>query len=69
MAQGPAPASVAFANANLISLEHDGVERGRTILVRGDHIAAIGSSHELKPPADALVLDSNQPKLVPNDLT
>ena len=44
------PMTLAFTNANVIPLDHNGVEQGWTVLVRGDRIAEVGSRHEVKVP-------------------
>jgi imidazolonepropionase-like amidohydrolase len=56
---------VAFTNANVISLDHEGVEQGRTVLVRGNRIAEVGSKSEVKTPSDAVVIDCTGQYLVP----
>jgi len=56
---------VAFTNASVISLDHEGVEQSRTVLVRGDRIAEVGSKSEVKVPADAVIIDCNGQYLVP----
>ena len=65
LAQGPQPMTVAFTNANVILLDHEGVEQGWTVLVRGDRIAAVGSRYEVKVPSDAVVIDCAGQYLVP----
>jgi hypothetical protein len=48
---------IAFKHANVILLDHEGVDPDRTVLVRGDHIAEVGSTSEVKVPSDAVVID------------
>ena len=64
-AQGPQSTTVAFTNVNVIRLDHEGVQQGRTVLVRGDRIVAVGSRSEIKAPSDAFVIDGAGQYLVP----
>ena len=57
--------SIAFTNANVIPLDHESVEPDRTVLVRGDRIAEVGSVSEIKVPSDAVVIDCTGRYLVP----
>jgi len=57
--------TIAFTNANVIPLDHNGVEEGWTVLVRGDRIAEVGSRYEVKVPSDAAVIDCTGQYLVP----
>src|SRR5262249_4469001 len=59
------PMTIAFTNANVIPLDHNGVEQGWTVLVRGDRIAEVGSRYEVKVPSDAAVIDCTEQYLVP----
>jgi Amidohydrolase family len=59
------PMTIAFTNANVIPLDHNGVEQGWTVLVRGDRIAEVGSRFEVKVPSDAAVIDCTGQYLVP----
>jgi hypothetical protein len=65
LAQRQQPMIVAFTNANVIPLDHNGVEQGWTVLVRGDRIAEVGSRYEVKVPSDAAVIDCTGRYLVP----
>ena len=65
LAQKQPPMTIAFTNANVIPLDHEGVEPDRTVLVRGDRIAAVGSRYEVKVPSDAVVIDCTGRYLVP----
>src|SRR5437868_612575 len=56
-AQVPEPPAIAFTNASVVPLDREGVERGQTVLVRGDRIAAIGSTSEVSLPAGATIVD------------
>src|SRR5437867_11908481 len=57
LAQGVQPIPFVFANVNVIPSDHEGVQQGRTVLVRGDRIAAVGSRSEIKVPPDAVAMD------------
>jgi len=59
------PMTIAFTNANVIPLDHNGIEQGWTVLVLGDRIAEVGSRYEVKVPADAVVIDCTGRYLVP----
>src|SRR5262249_41478577 len=59
------PMTIAFTNANAIPLDHNGVEQGWTVLVRGDRIAESGNRYEVKVPSDAVVIDCTGQYLVP----
>src|SRR5215831_7184739 len=59
------PMTIAFTNANAIPLDHNGVEQGWTVLVRGDRIAEVGSRYEVKVPSDTVVIDCAGQYLVP----
>src|SRR5262249_9719856 len=65
LAQGPQPVTVAFTNVNVVPLSHEGIEPGRTVLVRGDRITEVGSRSEIKVPSDAVVMDGTGQYLVP----
>jgi hypothetical protein len=56
---------IAFTNANVIPLDHEGVEPNRTVLVRGDRIVEVGTRSEVKVPSDAVVIDCIGRYLVP----
>jgi Amidohydrolase family len=64
LAQRP-PMTTAFTNANVISLDHEGVEQGQVVLVRGDRISEVGSRYEVKIPSGAAVIDCTGQYLVP----
>src|SRR5437667_4499269 len=57
LAQKQLPMTIAFTNANVIPLDQESVEPDRTVLVRGDRIAEVGSGSEIKVPSDAVVID------------
>src|SRR5882762_2599648 len=59
------PTTIAFTNVNVIPLDHEGVEQGRIVLVRGDRIAEVGSGREIKVPSDAVVIDCTGRYLLP----
>lgn len=63
--QAPQAATVAFTNANVIPLDHEGVEQAQTVLVLGDRIAAIGRRSEVHIPPEAVVIDCTGAYLVP----
>src|SRR5712692_731408 len=65
LAQKQPPRTIAFTNANVIPLDHEGVEPDRTVLVRGDRIVEVGSRSEIKAPSDAVVIDCTGRYLVP----
>ena len=65
LAQGPQPLAVAFTNVNVIPLDHERVELGRTVLVRGDRIAGVGGRFEIEVPSGAVVIDGAGQYLVP----
>src|SRR5262245_917973 len=65
LAQRHQSMTTAFTNANVIPLDHNGVEQGWTVLVRGDRIAEVGSRYEVKVPSDAAVIDCTGQYLVP----
>lgn len=56
---------IAFTNASVVPLDHKGIERGQTVLVRGDRIAAIGSTSEVSVPVGATIIDCTGQYLVP----
>ena len=53
---------VTFVNVNVVSMDRDQVEPGRTVTVRGDRIVAIGAS---SPPDGSLVVDGRGGYLAP----
>ena len=57
--------TIAFTNVNVIPLDREGVEHGRTGLVRGERIAEIGSRSEIKVPSDSVAIDCTGEYLVP----
>jgi imidazolonepropionase-like amidohydrolase len=65
LAQRQQPVIMAFTNANVIPLDHNGVGQGWTVLVRGDRIAEVGDRYEVKVPSDAAVIDCTGQYLVP----
>src|SRR5207249_9896013 len=65
LAQGVQPATFAFTNVNAISLDHEGVEQAQTVVVRGDRIAAVGSSYGVEVPSDAVVINGTGQYLLP----
>jgi imidazolonepropionase-like amidohydrolase len=65
LVQASQPLTVAFTNVDVIPLHHEGVERGRTVLVRGDRIVGVGNRSEIKVPLGAVVVDGAGQYLVP----
>lgn len=65
LAQGRQPTAVALANANVIPLDHPGIDRNQTVLVRGDRIVQVGDRSEITVPSDALVIGCAGQYLVP----
>jgi hypothetical protein len=57
--------TIAFINANLISLDHDGVVPLQTVIVKDDRINAIGSVDDVIIPTGATVIDATGSYLVP----
>lgn len=57
------PVTIAFTNVNVIPLDHEGVQPGASVLVRGDRIAEVGA--DVKVPPDAVVIDGAGQYLVP----
>ena len=55
----------AIVNVNVVSMDSEHVDAGRTVLVRGDRILAIGAAGELAPPRGATVIDGAGRWLVP----
>jgi imidazolonepropionase-like amidohydrolase len=53
---------VAFVNVNVVSMDREQIEPGRTVTVRGDRIVAIDDS---TPPAEHFVVDGSGGYLVP----
>jgi len=49
--------TVAFTNANVIPLDHNGVGQGWTVLVRDDRIVEVGDRSEIKVPPNAVTID------------
>lgn len=63
----PARAQVttAFQNVNLISMERNELDPGRTVIVKGERIVAIGATGEVPLPADAVVIEGAGRYLLP----
>ena len=57
--------AIAIVNVNVISMDGERVDAGRTVLVRGDRIVAIGAAGELPVPTGATVIDGAGRYLVP----
>ena len=57
--------ATAIVNVNVVSMDSEHVDAGRTVLVRGDRILAIGAAGELAPPRGATVIDGAGRWLVP----
>jgi hypothetical protein len=55
----------AFVNANVISMAREEVEHGRTVIIQGDRIVAIGSTEDTSLPSNALVVDGTGRFLLP----
>jgi len=55
----------AFVNVNLVSMEHDGVVRGQTVLVHGAVISDIGPASAVAIPACAIKIDGTGLYLLP----
>ena len=64
-AAAPEEAAVAFVNVNLIRMDRERVETGRTVLTRGSRIAAIGARSAVTVPDDALVIQGEGRFLTP----
>ena len=56
---------VAFRNVNIIPMDVERVETGRTVLVRGERIVAIGAADEISIPDDATVVEGGGRFLLP----
>jgi len=62
----PKPASeIAFVNVAVIPMDGERLLTGRTVLIRGDRIAAIGPGTELLVPPGTTVIDGSGRYLVP----
>ena len=57
--------TTAIVNVNVIPMDSERVDAGRTVLVRGDRILAIGAAGELAVPRGAAVIDGAGRYLVP----
>ena len=64
-AAAPEEAAVAFVNVNLIRMDRERIETGRTVLARGGRIAAIGARSAVTVPDDALVIQGEGRFLTP----
>ena len=64
-AEGQELQPIVFTNANVLPLDHEGVEQGRTVLIRGDRIAQLGSASEVKVPSNAVIINCTGQYLVP----
>jgi imidazolonepropionase-like amidohydrolase len=62
---GQQPATIAFVNVNVVALDHEGVERDRSVLVRGDRIIAVGIKSDVEVPSGAVVIDGAGKYLTP----
>lgn len=59
------PAVVAFDGVHVVSMEREGIDRDRVVLVRDGRIEAIGSRSEVKVPAGATRIDARGKYLMP----
>lgn len=57
--------ATAVVNVNVVPIDSEHVDAGRTVLVRGDRILGIGAAGELAPPRGAMVIDGAGRWLVP----
>lgn len=57
--------TVAFVDVNVIPMDTERTLKDQTVLVQGDRIIEIGSSAEITPPADAIIIDANGAYLMP----
>ena len=57
--------ATAIVNVNVVPMDSERVDAGRTVLVRGDRILAIGAAGELAAPRGATVIDGAGRWLVP----
>ena len=57
--------TVAFVNVNLIRMDSERIERGQTVIVSAERIAAIGTPPDVQPPQGATVIDGSGRYLVP----
>jgi hypothetical protein len=55
----------AFINVNLVPMTSDTVIPNQTVLVKGGRIETVGSSHEIKVPQKAIVIDGKGAWLMP----
>ena len=61
----PASLATAFVNVQLIRMDQERIELDQTVLVQGDRIVAVGRSADLRPPANAQVVDGQARYLLP----
>ena len=59
------PSIIAFVNVSVVAMDHDGMVREQTVLVRGATISEIGPTSAIKIPAHALVIDGSGRYLLP----
>src|SRR5438046_1602926 len=64
-AEGQELQPIVFTNANVLPLDHEAVEQGRTVLIRGDRIAQLGSASQVKVPSNAVIINCTGQYLVP----
>ncbi len=62
---GSPASATAFVNVNLIRMQSERVEPGQTVIVRGDRIAVIGPSADVRLPQGATVIEGAGRYLVP----
>jgi cytosine/adenosine deaminase-related metal-dependent hydrolase len=60
-----ASAAIAFVNVNLIPMDRERVVPGQTVVIRGDHIIAIGPTPDVAVPTGATVVDGAGRYLMP----
>jgi imidazolonepropionase-like amidohydrolase len=56
---------IALVGARVITMRGDEVIENGTVLIDGNHIAFVGSSSDVKPPADAKVIDVSGKTIMP----
>ncbi|HJS42003.1 MAG TPA: amidohydrolase family protein [Gemmatimonadales bacterium] len=56
---------VAFVDVNVLAMNREGVLNRQTVIVRGNRIAELGPTGQLRPPAEATVVDGRGKYLLP----
>lgn len=64
-APAPPPAAVLFEGVHVVSMERDGIDRDRSVLVRDGRIDAIAARDRLTVPAGATRIDARGKYLIP----